>query len=74
MLRCERSAQVAVLGAQQSSGCVLVGDCGWMEGSVGVLLLAQKCHMGGVWGVVELLCSHLDGMNDGVSHLCTHGG
>ena len=74
MLRGERSAQFAVLGAQQSSGRVLVGDSGRMEGSVGVLLLTQECHLGGVWGVVELLCSHLDGMDDGVSHLCTHGG
>ena len=74
VLRGERSAQFAVLGAQQSSGRVLVGDCGRMEGSVGVLLLTQERHLRGVWGVVELLRSHLDGMDDGVSHLGTHGG
>ena len=69
MLRGEWLAQVDVLGALKSSG--LVGDSGRMEGSVG---LTQECHLGGVYGVVELLCSHLDGMDDGVSHLCTHGG
>ena len=56
VLRGEKSAQFAVLDAQQSSGRVLIGDSGRMGESVGVLLLT---HLGGVWGVVELLCSHL---------------
>ena len=38
------------------------------------VLLTQERHLGGVRGVVELLCSHLGGMDDGVSHLRTHGG
>ena len=66
----EWPAQSTVLGAQQFSA--RLGDCGRMEGSVGVLLLTQECHLGGVWGVVELLRSHLDGMDDGVSHFHTH--
>ena len=36
--------------------------------------MCSSSHRNATWGVSGVLCSHLDGMDDGVSHLCTHDG